>query len=770
MIRGVAILTGLCITWLVFDIDASLYVVTLSPVIYVRLTRPSSPLITKTMGRETPTLVACQNLHPDDALVPRDSVESFDIKTALATGPHEAILTTSLSFISSTSSTHSLFEIPSFPLHEAALPLFLNVISCSPFFKDDKQIISVPTSPRLKAMLMEPIVVDCWVVSSSLYLIRDASYHFWSLQKRLPLNASEHEMPEPPEDAHPSPPWVPEGCIFPPERFSTLFKHCHNGGEKPPMVEDISDASDQEHSLCVEVCSEDPSQQPDERSTSMPSSGSEYSESGLGVPTIMLSNSTAAVPLSFESSQSIAPLAVRRGHKVPAPLTLSSSKDPPYSLYPDVPTPFRGTPSALTPQFEFTTSSSADPSMDFRTMCQNLRSRCPSLRPESPNVELSISTESSANSSRSEPTWNDDSDDWAFAKDILDQHGDRFTKLENEIQEILDTPLRMSPDIADITPGSGMCTPQTDSYSWGNSPTLEHSPESPDETSETDQVPSNVDIPKQQRRRTVIIETPRNSVVGEARPSRTTIDLSHLADTDADPDDAPLSPEFDKPIPFESPRPRSNTAPSICESTPARPMSSGSMRGPVRSILKSRGKKSVRFSVMPSMHEYPEDETETSIDADALKKGDTEPRAQGRKRSATEPAYRPQNQTPAPALKTQTPPPRTGLPKHPAVRSFMRGSSAPSPTPPPRTSHFGGARQSLPLSHVLVPRNVDKSEVGPPRKLLKRTTLDSPSSSTSPLKSGRRKTLTNDENNGRRASVAKSRMSAPFKFFTKLRA
>ena len=59
---------------------------------------------------------------------------------------------------------------------------------------------------------------------------------------------------------------------------------------------------------------------------------------GHTVPTIMLSNSTVAVPLSLESSQSLAPppLAVRRGRTGPPPLPLPSAPTTEMELYPGI--------------------------------------------------------------------------------------------------------------------------------------------------------------------------------------------------------------------------------------------------------------------------------------------------------------------------------------------------------------------------------------------------------------------------------------------------
>ena len=166
---------------------------------------------------------------------------------------------------------------------------------------------------------------------------------------------------------------------------------------------------------------------------------------GLAVPTIMLSNSLAAVPLSLESSQSLAPLAVRRGHHVPAPLQLglclNSCQE---GLYPGIPSPFLGSPSSCE------TESDADRSpvtstMDLDAMCRDLRMRCPPVRPVSP-LPLPPSSPAGDASVASHPsgTPNGDSDDWDFAQDILIQYGDRVTDFRNGY---LATPLKAKPAI-----------------------------------------------------------------------------------------------------------------------------------------------------------------------------------------------------------------------------------------------------------------------------------------------------------------------------------
>ena len=546
--------------------------------------------------------------------------------------------------------------------------------------------------------------------------------------------------------------------MMPPEDFRAAMSH-HRGVGLPSTEFEVQGSELEDSSLYVEVSCDEPDSSVAEATG--PTSGDENMGVGLAVPTIMLSNSMAAVPLSLESYQSLAPLAVRRGHKVPAPLHLDkqiNSREE--DLYPGIPSPFLGSPSACDTDSD-AGCSPVTSTMDLQAMCRDLRSRCPPLRAVSPLPHDPSARKAAPISAAA--ALNEDSDDWDFAHDMLLQYGGQFTGFSDAC---LATPLKAIPNVEEIM----AVTPETDSYSWSSTPTLTNSPESPDSTNDDDTTtPIMPDMPKQTRRRTVIIETPRNSIIGNTQPTRVTIDLSHLADSE----DVPLSPQFDLPIPFETPHHHGRTSSAISECPYSRPVSSASMKPPVRGILKTREKKSVRFSMMPSMHEYPEDETEpeSSFDVDNEPTGPRPgPRTPGRKRASTEPSYRPQadqGRRVAPQG-LQAGKDRASFPKHPAVRSFVRGST-PSPTPPSRVP---AERQSL--QHVLVPRNVDKAEVSGPRRLLKRATLDSP---TSPAKNSKRLTTFNDENSRKRSTIAtpktgnqKSRMSAPFKsILTKFR-
>lgn len=499
------------------------------------------------------------------------------------------------------------------------------------------------------------------------------------------------------EDAH-SPLWKPDGSVFAPETFRDLLRRKHDtsmsfGDEQNAgsilSVQGVN-ASCNNISDCA-IASVDLNY------SNAPADSTDLFEPAA-VPTIMLSNSTAAVPLSFESSLSIAPLAARRGRKVPAPLELSPTTFPPSNgLYPGIPTPFLGSPSTYSPRFEFSQNPMGF-SMDLAAMCQDLRSRCPPLHPLSPAATESFSRvdpllDSDLSSSSSNSS-NMDFDDWAFANDILAKHVD-FTP-----QDVL------GPTTATLVSNSG--TPsghleQGDSYSWSSSPTLTGSPGTDDssEPSTPEQVTKVDPDVQQRRRRTVIIETPHNNSI---KPARITMDLSHLAD---DSPDTSLSSHFNEPVPVEV----FNVAErdSFVESTPnqLRPISNATIKMPIRSILKTREKKRVRFSLMPGMEGDEEEDEKLSCDFQPEFKGKKRIRASTTPNCRPENPFRPRSES-ADEFASQ----RASFPRHPAVKAFKRQSSVPvpdvSPTPASRR-----ARQSMPL----VPRVVDKSEVGPPKKL-----------------------------------------------------
>ncbi|TFY71543.1 hypothetical protein EVG20_g1465 [Dentipellis fragilis] len=155
------------------------------------------------------------------------------------------------------------------------------------------------------------------------------------------------------------------------------------------------------------------------------------------VPEIKVSTSTTTVPVSVASAAmftraaapqaSVAPLAVRRGQKVPAPLSLKQAKQaeaPEVLSYPGIPTAFLGTPKEYSQEVSLATAGTSDggSAMDVGDMIGNLKSQLDSIKPRTPmdlRVEENISPWSPASSAGALSQ-----DDWAFAQDLLAQYGD----------------------------------------------------------------------------------------------------------------------------------------------------------------------------------------------------------------------------------------------------------------------------------------------------------------------------------------------------------
>jgi len=168
-------------------------------------------------------------------------------------------------------------------------------------------------------------------------------------------------------------------------------------------------------------------------------------------------------------------LAVRRG--LPAPSTLKLTSTHPLSLaspyHPDIPTPFRGSPSAATPLFEvtgFLPTSTADKreSIDVEDMCTNLRSLVsPVISKSAEEVET---TSSQSYCPTTDPTSTSDDvvnetprtpiEDWNFASELEVIYGnDPF--LYFDAQERMPSfirPLSVIPDIVAESTGTRRCS------------------------------------------------------------------------------------------------------------------------------------------------------------------------------------------------------------------------------------------------------------------------------------------------------------------------
>jgi hypothetical protein len=145
-------------------------------------------------------------------------------------------------------------------------------------------------------------------------------------------------------------------------------------------------------------------------------------------PTLVVSNSTLAVPIPLDSSPHLAsdiPLAIRRGKKVPEGLTFKDGKDD--MPYPIIATAFLGSPSSSSPKFEHANHPD-EPSMNLDDMVASLRSRCVSLGSSVPSVPRTGEEGSSHLSRISMASFSEDqyADEWAFADSLMDAYGDKF--------------------------------------------------------------------------------------------------------------------------------------------------------------------------------------------------------------------------------------------------------------------------------------------------------------------------------------------------------
>ena len=328
------------------------------------------------------------------------------------------------------------------------------------------------------------------------------------------------------------------------------------------------------------------------------------------VPTITVSNSSAFLPVSLDSSQNLRhelSLAVRRGKKPLPALSLGKpTRDGPTDgePYPDIPTAFLGLRSSgcQSPTFSL---SSRDPSkftMGLSAMCNSLKA----LVPPPPFTP----TECDPLRSRTEPEtrWGMvtsaqlpevDEDEWAFAQDlVVEWHASRGLRAEVSPPPSPAGDLPYAVEIA--TPVSeGFPSPVTSTPALSDSSSSESSTEEP-----SPQTPASV---KQLRRKTVIIQAPDSHAdlavdlkeIGKVQKVDKFISSAADRTLDILPDD------FDQPVPFETPASTVTlVSTEVALSTPpgSRPSSTSSAKLPVRGILKE--KKSVRFSSVPSLHEY----------------------------------------------------------------------------------------------------------------------------------------------------------------------
>jgi len=346
--------------------------------------------------------------------------------------------------------------------------------------------------------------------------------------------------------------------------------------------------------------------------------------------------------------------------------------------------------------------------------------------------------------------------------------------------------------------------PSPDSSSWGHTPTLTDSVvdsnTAVEQQSPTRRI-SRLDETKLQRRRTVIIETSNSCNVRQQ--ARVTLDLSHLRDNYG-----PVSPDDEDSVPLESASPHLSFSPRrFSHSTPSRPPSSATMRPPAKGILKE--KKSVRFSMLPSMHEY-STEDEQRQDAPTVAEQplacgvttglrNSAPRQGLRHGSPLRQSFSADTRPDIGTSSTY----RASFPKHPTVRSTVASPTTTKhrgPTVYSSPISIGGKR--LPLHSKVVngqtqptTRITDPYSPGPkvqsrvqvistPKKLKPKVTKPDSSPARAPTPSVRPKSLpskpSGDENKARKSTTGfnrngptsppKTRMPVPFRsLITKLR-
>ena len=151
------------------------------------------------------------------------------------------------------------------------------------------------------------------------------------------------------------------------------------------------------------------------------------------LPSIKVSTSTATIAVSIPGSPKVPtptpepePLAIRRGKRMLAPLTLHSSKHTDED-YPGIPTAFLGTPSAYSPNFQFPplNARSETESLAVGDMINTLRSQVADLRPSfpaeagDPLFDKPPPSNNSTSPESSDIVQGISEDEWAFAHELM---------------------------------------------------------------------------------------------------------------------------------------------------------------------------------------------------------------------------------------------------------------------------------------------------------------------------------------------------------------
>ena len=119
-----------------------------------------------------------------EMIVSTDSTATLDLQDLLSSLSGDNLLSTSLSLISASASSHSFDDVPPFPttsrpsifLPELGDSLLGPKSGSSSFPSDDPLRTTVPTGPRLKLMMLEPASVAGWIVSLPFVYIPSAQH------------------------------------------------------------------------------------------------------------------------------------------------------------------------------------------------------------------------------------------------------------------------------------------------------------------------------------------------------------------------------------------------------------------------------------------------------------------------------------------------------------------------------------------------------------------------------------------------------------------
>ncbi len=590
----------------------------------------------------TTAMAACAS---QGHITSRASTASLDLKAILSSYVAESLLSTRLSFSSTSSSLQSFQSFDAIPpcpaqrkprlfvndLGLAGLPSAAQHTPATPLHSGDgsHSLVLSATASHPKVILMEKASIHSWVVSGvplpdGVQFEADTEPQTSHNSHPDHLNGAFHR--EPVKGSDPS----PCGHSTSPDPFQYTQRSPHTRASptvpglppaksRPDMalrnLSKVTDAS-LNSVTCTSV-----SRLGDSTVGAQPKDGP---SALLLVPTIMVSNSTAALALSLESSTNLhshqdVPLAIRRGKKPPPALTLEQPGKPstPESAdsnsYPDIPSAFLGS-SPTSPSFNGVNIAAGKPSkfdMGLSTMCTNLKALVPPppftptepehQPPSHPPPSLEPETQWGMATAAQLPDANDE--EWRFVQDLIVEWHETKGRSAKACP-----PASPPPHTVAYT---GIEAPIMDASGKGSPPPTSTGSRTDDNKPNLDvQQPSTQSSPsvKQSRRKTVIIQAPDGDIQiapGNAeRPAKSGKLCSPSGERSID----FLLDEFDEPVPFEIPSSVPLSAPaslegSFCTPPSSRPASTASSAGlPIRGILKE--KKSVRFSAVPSLYEY----------------------------------------------------------------------------------------------------------------------------------------------------------------------